>query len=150
MNLRKKIFVNKELSDAETMFVKSVLKDIDLESYLKDSFIYVCVYENGILEISTVKDTYIKLVSEELNVSSKMAMQYLKHKVEIEQGLNKILYWCNINNIKKYVPVVRDNGVDVEYANFNVYAEGVPEAVKTLSDMYYDDYMYLEDVDEEV
>jgi 2-hydroxy-3-keto-5-methylthiopentenyl-1-phosphate phosphatase len=150
MNLRKKIFVNKELSDAETMFVKSVLKDIDLESYLKDSFIYVCVDENGILEISSVKDTYVKLVSEELNLSSKMAMQYLKHKVEIEQGLNKILYWCNINNIKKYVPVVRDNGVDVEYANFNVYAEGVPEAVKALSDMYYDDYMYLEDVDEEV
>lgn len=150
MNLRKKIFVNKELSDAEMMFVKRTLKEIDLDGYLKDSFMYICVYENGVLEISTVKDTYIELVSEELNVSNKMAMQYLKHRAEIEQGLNKILYWCNINSIKKYVPVISDNGIDVEYADFNVYAEGVPEAVKALSDMYYDDYMYLEDVDEEI
>lgn len=150
MNLRKKIFVNRELSDAEMMFVKRTLKEIDLEGYLKHSFMYICVYESGVLEISTVKDVYIELVSKELNVNNKMAMQYLKHKAEIEQSLNKILYWNNINGIKKYVPVIIDNGTNVEYADFNVYAEGIPEAVKALSDMYYDDYMYLEDVDEEL
>ena len=49
MDFKKKIFVNRELSDAEVLFVKSTLKNIDLESYLTDCFIYVCFYENGIL-----------------------------------------------------------------------------------------------------
>lgn len=149
MDFKKKIFVNRELSDAEVLFVKSTLKNIDLESYLQDCFIYVCLYENGVLEISSVKDDYIYLVSKEFNITNKMAMQYLKNRTEIEQELNRVLYWNGINNIKKYVPVVFDDGKSVSYANFNVYAEGVPEAVKTLSDMYFDDYMYLEDVDEE-
>lgn len=149
MDFKKKIFVNRELSDAEVLFVKSTLKNIDLESYLQDCFIYVCLYDNGVLEISSVKDDYIYLVSKEFNITNKMAMQYLKNRTEIEQELNKVLYWNGINNIKKYVPVVFDDGKSVSYANFNVYAEGVPEAVKTLSDMYFDDYMYLEDVDEE-
>jgi hypothetical protein len=108
------------------------------------------LYENGILEISSVKDDYIYLVSKEFNITNKMAMQYLKNRTEIEQELNKVLYWNGINNIKKYVPVVFDDGKSVSYADFNIYAEGVPEAVKTLSDMYFDDYMYLEDVDEEI
>jgi hypothetical protein len=150
MDFKKKIFVNRELSDAEVLFVKSTLKNIDLESYLTDCFIYVCLYENGILEISSVKDDYIYLVSKEFNITNKMAMQYLKNRTEIEQELNKVLYWNGINNIKKYVPVVFDDGKSVSYADFNIYAEGVPEAVKTLSDMYFDDYMYLEDVDEEI
>jgi len=149
MDFKKKIFVNRELSDAEVLFVKSTLKNIDLESYLQDCFIYVCLYENGVLEISSVKDDYIYLVSKEFNITNKMAMQYLKNRTQIEQELNKVLYWNGINNIKKYVPVVFDDGKSVSYANFNVYAEGVPEAVKTLSDMYFDEYMYLEDVDEE-
>ena len=150
MDFKKKIFVNRELSDEEVLFVKSTLKNIDLESYLQDCFIYVCLYENGVLEISSVKDDYIYLVSKEFNITNKMAMQYLKNKTEIEQVVNKVLYWNDINNIKKYVPVVFDDGKSVSYANFNVYAEGVPEAVKTLNDMYFDDYMYLEDVDEEI
>jgi hypothetical protein len=150
MDFKKKIFVNRELSDAEVLYVKSSLKNIDLESYLKDCFIYVCLYENGILEISSVKDDYIHLVSKEFNITNKMAMQYLRNRTEIEQELNKVLYWNGINNIKKYVPVVFDDGKSISYANLNVYAEGVPEAVKTLSDMYFDDYMYLEDVDDEV
>ena len=149
MDFKKKIFVNRELSDAEVLFVKSTLKNIDLESYLQDCFIYICLYENGVLEISSVKDDYIYLVSKEFNITNKMAMQYLKNRTQIEQELNKVLYWNGINNIKKYVPVVFDDGKSVSYANFNVYAEGVPEAVKTLSDMYFDEYMYLEDVDEE-
>jgi hypothetical protein len=150
MDFKKKIFVNRELSDAEVLFVKSTLNDLDLESYLQDCFIYICLYENGVLEISSVKDDYIYLVSKEFNITNKMAMQYLKNKTEIEQEVNKVLYWNGINNIKKYVPVVFDDGKSVSYANFNVYAEGVPEAVKTLNDMYFDDYMYLEDVDEEI
>lgn len=150
MDFKKKIFVNRELSDAEVLFVKSTLKNIDLESYLRDCFIYVCLYENGVLEISSVKDDYIYLVSKEFNITNKMAMQYLKNRTEIEQEVNKVLYWNGINNIKKYVPVVFDDGKSVSYADFNVYAEGVPEAVKMLNDMYFDDYMYLEDVDEEI
>lgn len=149
MDFKKKIFVNRELSDAEVLFVKSTLNDLDLESHLQDCFIYICLYENGVLEISSVKDDYIYLVSKEFNITNKMAMQYLKNRTEIEQELNKVLYWNGINNIKKYVPVVFDDGKSVSYANFNVYAEGVPEAVKALSDMYFDEYMYLEDVDEE-
>lgn len=150
MDFRNKIFVNRELTDEEVDLVKSTLESIDLESYLENSFIYVCLYDNGAIEISSVKDDYIYLISKEFNITNKMAIQYLKYKAEIEQELNKVLYWNGINNIKKYVPVVFDDGKNIEYADFNVYSEGVIEAVKTLNDMFFDNYMYLEDVDEEI
>lgn len=150
MDFRKKIFVNKELNEAETMFVKSTLKNIDLEDYLKDSYIYVWVYDNGMLEVSSVRDEHVHIVAEDFKITNKMAIEYLKHRTRIEQSLNKVLYWNGINSIKKYVPVVFDDGKDKKYADMNVYAEDVPEAVKTLSDMYFDDYMYLSDVDEEI
>ena len=150
MDFRKKIFVNKELNEAETMFVKSTLKNIDLEDYLKDSYIYVWVYDNGMLEVSSVRDEHVHIVAEDFKITNKMAIEYLKHRTKIEQSLNKVLYWNGINSIKKYIPVVFDDGKDKKYADMNVYAEDVPEAVKTLSDMYFDDYMYLSDVDEEI
>ena len=150
MDFRNKIFVNRELTDEEVDLVKSTLESIDLESYLENSFIYVCLYDNGAIEISSVKDDYIYVISKEFNITYKMAIQYLKYKAEIEQELNKVLYWNGINNIKKYVPVVFDDGKNIEYADFNVYSEGVIEAVKTLNDMFFDNYMYLEDVDEEI
>lgn len=150
MDFRNKIFVNRELTDEEVDLVKSTLESIDLESYLENSFIYVCLYDSGAIEISSVKDDYIYLISKEFNITNKMAIQYLKYKAEIEQELNKVLYWNGINNIKKYVPVVFDDGKNIEYADFNVYSEGVIEAVKTLNDMFFDNYMYLEDVDEEI
>ena len=150
MDFRKKIFVNKELNEAETMFVKSTLKNIDLEDYLKDSYIYVWVYDNGVLEVSSVRDEHVHIVAEDFKITNKMAIEYLKHRTRIEQSLNKMLYWKGINSIKKYVPVVFDDGKNKKYADMNIYAEDVPEAVKTLSDMYFDDYMYLSDVDEEI
>lgn len=147
MDFKDKIFVNKNLSEAELLFVKNALNNIDFMSYLEDSFIYVNLSDNGMLEISSVKDDYVYLVSKEFNITNKMSMQYLKHKIEIEQEINKLLYWNGINNMKKYVPVVFDNGKSVKYADLNIYAEDIPEAIKVLSDMYFEDYMYLEDVD---
>jgi hypothetical protein len=79
-----------------------------------------------------------------------MSMEYLRHKNKIEQNLNKVLYWNGINNIKKYVPVISNNGISVEYADINVYSSSVVQAIKALDDMLFDDYMYLEDVDEEI
>lgn len=150
MDLRKKLFVNKHLADVEVMFVKSVLDQMDIEEYLSEGFMYVDLNEFGDLEIITVKDEYVYLCSAELNVDNKMAMQFFKNRNEIENKTNELLYWCGINNLKKYIPVVSDENGNKKYAEMTVFAKGIPEAVRYLHEIYYDDYIYLEDVDEEV
>lgn len=150
MDYKKKLFVNKDLTDEELFFVKEALGKIDLEEYLQNSFVYVSVFSGGGLEIVSVKDDYVYLISKEFNINNKMSMEYLRHKNKIEQNLNKVLYWNGINNIKKYVPVISNNGISVEYADINVYSSSVVQAIKALDDMLFDDYMYLEDVDEEI
>lgn len=150
MDYRKKIFVNRYLTDDEVALIKKTLYDIDFESYLKDSFIYVNIYEDDILEIYSVEDRFVFLVSKEFNITNKMAVEYLKYKIEIEQELNEILYWNNINNVKKYIPVVSDKKKKKIYGNAVVYAENITEAIKTMDDIYIDDYLYIVDVDEEI
>jgi hypothetical protein len=150
MDHRKKLFVNKDLTDEELFFVKEALGRIDLEEYLQNSFVYVSVFPGGGLEIVSVKDDYVYLISKEFSINNKMSMEYLRHKNKIEQNLNEVLYWNGINNIKKYVPVISNNGIIIEYADINVYSSSVAEAVKALDNMLFDDYMYLEDVDEEI
>lgn len=150
MDYRKKIFVNRYLTDNEVALIKKTLYDIDFKSYLKDSFIYVNIYEDGILEIYSVEDNFVFLVSKEFNITNKMAVEYLKYKIEIEQELNEILYWNNINNLKKYIPVVSDKKDKKIYGNAVVYAENIKEAIKAMDDIYIDDYLYIVDVDEEI
>ena len=150
MRFREKIFVNKELSDDEIAFVVKTLETIDLDSHLKDCFSYISVYDNGVLEISSIKDDDVYLTSMEYNITNKMSMEYLKQRVEIEQKVNEALYWVNINSMKKYVPVIADDGKSVTYADFNIYSPSIERAIRALNEMNFDDYLYLVDVDEEV
>ena len=147
MDYKKKIFINKDLTDVEIKFVKSMLEDINVEEYLEKSFIYIDLAEEGSLEIISIANEHVFQTAEDLHVTHKMAMQYIRNRTTIEQTLNRLLYWSEINDIKKYVPV-QDDGMDHKrYAPLNVYAKNVPQAIKALSDMFYDDYSYLEDVD---
>tara|TARA_R100001460_G_scaffold13677_5_gene30856 strand:+ start:5488 stop:5934 length:447 start_codon:yes stop_codon:yes gene_type:complete len=148
MDFRKKIFVNKDLNEAELIFVRDSLTNIDLKIYLDDSFIYISVHDNGTLEVVSIKDEYVYLVSKEFFITNKMAVEYLRNKSKIEQKLNEVLYWNGINNLKKYIPVSLDDGKNKEYLDTPVYAENIIHAIKTLDDMRIDNYMYLEDVDE--
>ncbi|MEN8879388.1 MAG: hypothetical protein ABF311_04380, partial [Polaribacter sp.] len=62
----------------------------------------------------------------------------------------EIFYWNGINNIKKYVPVLSDDDNRIEYADFNVYAEGIADAIRILNDFDFYEYIYINDVDEEI
>lgn len=148
MDYKKKVFVNKDLNDIELMFIKSMLQEINLEEYLIECFVYIDLSEDGSVEIVSIADQHVFQTSKELHVSHKMAMQYLRDKGQINQALNKLLYWSDINDIKKYVPVKSDESSKKQYMPINVYATSIPEAIMALEDLLYDDYTYLEDVDE--
>lgn len=150
MDYKKKVFVNKDLSDIELMFIKSMLEEINLEEYLVECFVYIDLSEDGAVEIISIADKHVLQVAKELGVSHKMAMQYIRHKEKINQALNKLLYWSDINDIKKYVPVKSDEFNKKKYMPVSVYAKSMPEAIRALTDMLYDDYTYLEDVDDEI
>lgn len=150
MNFKEKIFVNKRLDDLETKLVKSFLEKIDIQSYLEDYFVYIYLHEDSFLEIYSVENKHIQEISKEFNITNKMSMEYLKDKTEIEQELNEILYWNGINNMKKYVPVISDDDNIIEYADFNVYAEGIADAIRILNDFDFYEYIYINDVDEEI
>lgn len=150
MNFKEKIFVNKRLDDLETKLVKSFLEKIDIQSYLKDYFVYIYLHEDSFLEIYSVENKHIQEISKEFNITNKMSMEYLKDKTEIEQELNEIFYWNGINNMKKYVPVLSDDDNIIEYADFNVYAEGIADAIRILNDLDFYEYIYINDVDEEI
>ena len=150
MEFSKKLFVNRDLDEDELDFVRDSIKKVDLIEYLKHSFIYVSLYDNGTLEIISVKDEYVYLVSKEYYIDNKMSMEYLRNRDEIKQKLNEVLYWNGINNLKKYVTVVFDNGINKKYSDDVVYAESIVEATSILDNMYVDEYMYIEDVDGEI
>ena len=150
MDYKKKVFVNKDLNDIELMFIKSMLEDINLEEYLAECFVYIDLSEDGAVEIISISDQRVFAASKNLNVSHKMAIQYIRHQTQINQSIKKLLYWSNINDIKKYVPVKSDEVNQKKYMPFNVYAKDTAEAIQVLSEMHYDDYTYLEDVDEEI
>jgi len=152
MNFKKKIFINKDPKKEELKEIRKILKKINVKEHLKDSFIYVKISEEEGVEVLTFMDTYVLLASKELNVNNKMAIEYLIRKEDIDQEVNSVLYWLGINNIKKFVPVlseeINEGVLNKKYANINVYAKNITEALwkmPVLSDLYY---LYLEDVDE--
>jgi len=152
MKMKKKIFINKDPEKKQLSVIKRILKQTDIKEQLRDFFIYVLISEEGDVEVLSFPNKFVYLASKELNVNNKMAIEYLIEKEDIDQRLNKTLYWCGINDIKKFVPVLSeeiDEGVlNKKYANINVYAKNITEALwkmPVLSDLYY---LYLEDVDE--
>jgi len=150
MDYKKKLFINKELSDEDLDYAREALSKMDLIDYLKDSFVYVTVDEEGGVQIVSAKDEYVYLVSKEYYIDNKMSMEYLKRRYEINNKLKETLYWMGLNNLKKFIPVISDNGIEKKYSEKAVYAENAPEAVNIMDNMDEHDYMYLEDVDGEI
>jgi hypothetical protein len=150
MDFSKKIFVSRDVTDHEVYLVKEILHSIDFESYLSESFLYIDMRKDGGLEIISVDNEQVFLASKELRVSNKMAIEYLRYQTKIEQSINSVLYWAGINNMKKFVPVKEDDGNNKEYADMNVYAHSMPEALRYLDELYRGDFVYIEDVDEEI
>ena len=150
MEYRKKIFINKKITYEESELIATLFLDLNLKDYLKDSFMYVELDAFGGIEIVTVKDDDVFNFADYLKVSNELAVIYVKNKNEIEQKLKETLYWTGINDLKKYVPVTSEIKGNKEYAEFNVYEQNVALAVKSLFDMKYDEFIYLEDVDEEI
>ena len=82
-----------------------------------------------------------------------MAIEYLIEKPEIDQEINQVLFNNNIGGFKKFKAVKKEKitrkGVVRLYHDFDVYEGSVQEAEKTLLDIGFKDYLYLQDVSKE-
>jgi hypothetical protein len=149
-----KIFINKDPNKRDIPVIKKILDRLDIKKHLEHSFVYILIDDDDAIEVLSFLDNYVYIASKELNVDNKMAVEYLIEKEEIDQEVNKILYWCGINGIKKFVPVVseeiRNGELIKKYANMNIFAKNITEALWKIPSISSVQYMYLEDVDEEV
>lgn len=154
MDVKKKIFINTNPSDENLDSLKPILKELNIKKELEDSFVYVKILKTGGLEVYSFKDSYVFIVSKELNVNNKMAVEYIMMMDEVDQKFNEACYWSGVNDIKKYVAVVSEkitaNGVIKEYSAEVIFSNSYVSAILYLSKKGFDDYIYLEDVDEEV
>jgi hypothetical protein len=94
------------------------------------------------------KKFVIKKVCDSYGLRKKEAVEYIYMKDDIEQEIGEMLYWLDIDNYKKYVPVVdimKDG--EREYAEYVLFAKNEVDAAEHLYRNGYFDYMFLEDVD---
>ena len=88
-------------------------------------------------------------IPEEFNEEQTMIAQMCKDF--IDQEVAELLYWSDIDNYKKYVPVVKhenDGGKEIiQYADYYFFAKNEIDAADFMSRNAYFDYIYLEDVD---
>lgn len=153
MDIKKKIFVSKVPSDEEIDEVKDLLKTQEVKGYLKEHFVYIYFDdEDDSIQVLAFEDKTVFMTSKEYCITNKQAVQFIFHSFEIGQAVKELLYWSGIGNTKKYVPVIAEakmkDGMNKIYAEFAIYASDDIEAGVILSDMDYDQYLYLEDVDE--
>jgi hypothetical protein len=98
-------------------------------------------------------DRAVHKTMKEYHLQAKQAVQFIYHEIEIGQSIKELQYWSSINQYKKYIPVIAEakmkSGMEKVYADFAIYARDQVEAGITLSDMDFEEYLYLEDVDEE-
>ena len=150
MDYKQKIFISESPGEMQIDLIKTIFEAIDIEEYLSESFIYIELGDDGEIEIVSIEDEFVFSTSKELNISNKMSIQYLKSKHEIDQAFNEFLYWSDVNKIKKYIPVLVDDEYNKTYADINIYSKNVSEAIKELDEIEFNEYLYLEDVDEEI
>jgi len=153
MDAKKKLFVSKVPSDEDLDIIKELIKTNDIKKYLSDSFIYIDMDEEDAIQVLRFKDTEVFRVMKEYYLLPKQAVQFIYHEIEIEQMIKELQYWSSIGDYKKYIPVIAEatmrSGMEKVYADFAIYAKDTVEAGITLNDMHFDEYLYLEDVDEE-
>jgi hypothetical protein len=154
MEGRNKVFINKEPTNDHLEYIKDLLEDVDIKEYLTHSFVYVYINKLGGVDVLVFKDEMVYIASKELNVNNKMAIEYIIRKDEISQKYQEMCYWLGINNIKKFTVVVSENirlkNTTKQYAKDPVYSKSYIGAVTHLVNKGFEDYLYLEDVDEEV
>lgn len=153
MRPSKKLFISREPSDDDLEVVKDLLRNHDIKKYLSDSFIYIQLNDEDSVEVLRFPDGAVVKTMKEYYLKPKQAIQMIYHEVEIDQAVKELQYWSNISNYKKYLPVIAEaqmkSGMEKVYADFAIYAKDEVEAGVTLSDMDFEEYLYLEDVDEE-
>lgn len=152
MDNRYKIFLSRIPSDDEIESLKSILLSKKINEYLKESYIYIYFDDEEGLHLYSFQDESVHLVSADYNISPKQAVEMIFNKVDIEQAVKELLYWSNIDSYKKFVPVIAEakmkNKTQKLYAEFPIYARDFVEAQITLDEMDFEEYLYLEDVDE--
>lgn len=148
-----KIFVNKVPNDDDLESIKEILLSHDIKKYTPSSFIYINITEEESIEVLRFPDGAVHNTMKEYCLEAKQAVQMIFHESEIDQSIKELQYWSSINSYKKYVPVIAEatmkSGVEKVYADFAVYARDLVEAGLSLIEMDFEEYLYLEDVDEE-
>jgi hypothetical protein len=151
MNQREKVFANRNLSDYEIEMIGLVFEQNDLDKHLDDGYIYIYLEDDGEIDIMKYPDEIVKKTMEDYFLTARQSIEYLYDKDLIDQEVAELLYWSDIDEYKKYVPVIRhsfDGKKDViEYADYYLFARDDYEAAEFMSRNAYFDYLYLENVD---
>lgn len=151
MDRKGKVFTNKYLTDYETEMIKLVFEQHDLISYLDENYIYIHIEEDGEIEVMRYPDDMVDKTCRDLFITPKQSIEYMYSKEIIDQEIAELLYWADIDEYKKYVPVVKyamDNGEETkEYADYYFFARDDYEAAEFMSRNAYFDYLFVEDVD---
>ena len=151
MNRKEKVYSNRDLNDYEIEMISLVFQQNDLDKYLDESYIYIVLEDNGDIDIMHYPDDMVKKTCVDFVVTPKQAIEYLYSKDLIDQEVAELLYWADIDNYKKYVPVVKyENNGEKEvkqYADYYFFAKNEIDAADFMSRNAYFDYIYLEDVD---
>lgn len=153
MDESRKIFISREPNDDDLDVIKELVKNHSIKDYLFDSYIYINLSDEESIEFYKFPDKIVADTMLEYKLNPKQSIQLLYHQTEIEQSIKEVQYWTSINSYKKYLPVIAEakmkSGMEKVYADFAVYAKDEVEAGITLSEMDFEEYLYLEDVDEE-
>ncbi len=153
MKPHEKFYTSRDPHDDEIVLISEVLTSIDLPQILKNSFIYIVLGRSGAFEVLSFQNEHVFITSKELKVNNKMAIEFLIDKAEIEQELHKVLFENKINGIKKFKAVKKEKltrkGLTKVYHSFEIYDYDLHTASKTLEDIGFKDYLYLQDVSKE-
>ena len=152
MRPNEKIFINKEPNDDDLDVIKELLKKHDLKKYIPHSFIYINITDEETIEILKFPDGAVYKIMKEYSLQAKQAVQMIYYDIEIVPSVKELQYWSSINEYRKYIPVVAEatmkSGVEKVYADFAIYAKDLEQACMNLIEMDFEEYLYLEDVDE--
>jgi hypothetical protein len=148
MDLSDKIFTNRKISEEEFSIIKSIFIEDSFADLLNTHFMYLYFDKQGYIRFLSIDDRAVEKICEKYCFSHKEACEFIYMKDEIEQEVGEMLYWLDIDDYKKYVPVQRykQNG-EREYADYFLYSKSEIEANEYLYRNGYFDYIFLEDVD---
>lgn len=151
MNQRDKVFANRNLSDYEIEMISLVFEQNKLEKYLDDSYIYIFLEENGEIDIMRYSDEIVNKTCVDFCISPRQSIEYLYSEEEIEQEVAEMLYWADIGDYKKYVPVIEYNVKKGEegkiYADYYFFAKDDIEAAEFMNRNAFFEYLFVENVD---